>query len=280
MELIPEATTAQPQNPPVIEVQNVSKWYDGPKKGEKIHIVDNINFTVPDIEAGEFLAILGPSGCGKSTVMNMLAGLTKPDTGTVKTFGFEVKGDNPEAVTVQQAYTCFDWLTVQGNVELGLEVAGIKQPQRAELAQDFIAKVGLAGREGAYPRELSGGMKQRVALARALVLRPRLVLMDEPFGALDAQIRAEMQQLLLSLWEEQKNTIFFITHDITEALLLADRIIVLAPRPTKVVYDYHVPFARPRVETLALDDAFVAASQELLKILKEAQGSGQVRVSV
>jgi len=160
----------------------------------------------------------------------MLAGQTAPNIGTVKTFGESINGDNPYAVTVQQAYTTFDWRTVLDNVVLGLEIQKKPVKEREKTAMHYLEKVGLADRAYAFPKELSGGMKQRVAIARALAMKPKLILMDEPFGALDANIREEMQQMLLNIWAEERNTIFFITHDITEAILLADRIVVMSAR--------------------------------------------------
>jgi len=278
-----DVATVKAISPPVIEIKNVSKWFDTPTshdKKAKVDVVHDINLVVEDCPDGEFLAILGPSGCGKSTILNMLAGQTQPNTGTVKTFGVNVLNDNPQAVTVQQAYTCFDWRTVLENVTLGLEIQKVPTKEREATAMHYLEKVGLADRAYAYPKELSGGMKQRVAIARALAMKPKLILMDEPFGALDANIREEMQQLLLTIWGEEKNTIVFITHDITEAVILADRILVMSPRPTTIVQDIEVPFGRPRTEVISGSKEFTDFSHEILKILKNQDGGGQVRISV
>lgn len=273
-----------PTKAPVIELEGVSRWFDVPTpqdKNARVEVVNNVSLIVEDNPNGEFIAILGPSGCGKSTLLNMLAGQVAPNTGTVKTFGNVVMGaDNPNAVTVQQAYTCFDWRTVLSNVTLGLEIQGVSSKEREGVAMHYLEKVGLADRADAYPKELSGGMKQRVAIARALAMKPKLILMDEPFGALDANIREEMQQLLLTIWGEEKNTIVFITHDITEAVILADRIIVMSPRPTTIVKDVLVPFGRPRDEVITGSKEFSDFSHDILKILKNQDGGGQVRVSV
>jgi len=269
--------------PPVIELTHVSKWFDTPKPGEKqakVDVVNDVSLVVDDADAGEFIAILGPSGCGKSTLLNMLAGQVQPSIGTVKTFGEIVEKDNPYAVTVQQAYTCFDWRTVVDNVMLGLEIQGVPRKEREEIAMHYLEKVGLADRAYAYPKELSGGMKQRVAIARALAMKPKLILMDEPFGALDANIREEMQHMLLKIWSEEKNTIVFITHDITEAVILADRIVIMGPRPTTIIKDIVVPFGRPRDEVMTNSKEFTDFAQDVLKILKNQDGGGQVRVSV
>jgi NitT/TauT family transport system ATP-binding protein len=165
-------------------------------------------------------------------------------------------------------------------VEFGLSIQGKPGDERREIAMEYLKKVGLGDRASARPKELSGGMQQRVAIARTLAMKLPIVLMDEPFGALDAQTRSEMQQMLLDLWAEEKNLIVFITHDITEALLLADRIVVLSPRPATVIKDIRVPFPRPRAASLVREEAFMDLSQALLELLKSTPGGGQVRVSV
>lgn len=270
--------------PPVVELRNVSKGY--PTNGEMSFVLKDFSLTIPDDSAGEFVAILGPSGCGKSTVMNLIGGLIKPTSGEVFCFGKPVIQDNAEAVTVQQAYTCLPWRTVQQNIEFGLEIRGVEASKRSQIAKEYMEKVGMGDRARAFPRELSGGMQQRVAIARCMALKPRIMLMDEPFGALDAKIREDMQHLLLDLWHAEHNCVIFITHDITEALLLADRIIVLAGRPATVVSDLRVPFARPRVGEkapvahLASSPEFLKMSQALLELLKSQGSGGQVRVSV
>lgn len=267
--------------PPIVELKNVSKGFPTGRNGtEFVPAIENISLTVPDAEAGEFLVILGPSGCGKSTILNTLAGLTKADSGEINIFGRPVRLPEPSTVMVPQAYTCFPWLTALGNVEFGLSLQNQSGSERRKTATEYLKKVGLGDRLAAYPKQLSGGMQQRVAIARALAVRPPIILMDEPFGALDAQTRAEMQQMLTMLWTEEKNLIIFITHDITEALLLADRIIMLSPRPAKIIHDMMVPFARPRPPSLVYDDNFVNLSQALLQMLKRTPSGGQVRVTV
>jgi NitT/TauT family transport system ATP-binding protein len=268
------------EKPPIIELQNASKWFPDPRNGERLVAVHDISLTVPDEEEGEFVALLGPSCCGKSTILNLVAGLVAPDAGAVRVFGKPVTGPNPLSVTVPQAYTCFPWLRVLGNVEFGLGILGKPKAEQRQIATDYLEKVGLGDRLSAYPRELSGGMQQRVAIARTLALKPPIVLMDEPFGALDAQTRAEMQQMLLRLWTEEQNTILFITHDITEALLLADRVIVLSPRPAKVVHDLRVPFPRPREASIVREETFINLSGALIELLKRTPTEGQVTVTV
>jgi NitT/TauT family transport system ATP-binding protein len=268
----------------VVECRNVSKAYKN--KGKSDTIIEDLNLVIPNEAAGEFTAILGPSGCGKSTLMNMIGGLIPPSSGEIFAFGKKVEGDNPFAVTVQQAYTCLPWLNVQRNVEFGLEIQGVDASHRRSVASEYIHKVGLSDRANAFPKELSGGMQQRVAIARCLAMKPKIMLMDEPFGALDAKIREDMQGLLLKLWNEEKNCVIFITHDITEALLLADRVIVVSSRPAQIIHDMRVPFARPRmgpnaaVQDLAMTPEFLQVSQSVLKLLKQQGSGGQVRVSV
>jgi len=268
----------------VLEIKGVTKVYDN--KGKPDTIMKDFNLVIPNEQAGEFTAVLGPSGSGKSTLMNMVGGLTKPTSGEIFVFGKKIEGDNPYAVTVQQAYTCLPWLTVQRNVEFGLELRGVDKATRRQTANEYLERVGLGDRGSAYPKELSGGMQQRVAIARCLAMKPKMLLMDEPFGALDAKIREDMQGLLLKLWSEEKNCVLFITHDITEALLLADRVIMISSRPAAIIEDMRVPFARPRmgpnapVEDLATTPEFLHVSQQLLHLLKQEGSGGQVRVSI
>jgi NitT/TauT family transport system ATP-binding protein len=270
------------EKPPIVELRGVSKWFPGAENGQRLVAVDNVDLTIPDTEAGEFVALLGPSGCGKSTVLSLIAGMARADAGEVLTYGKPLAGPNPDSVTVPQAYTCFPWLSALGNVQFGLALGlgAVPAGDREERARQYLTKVGLGDRGSARIRELSGGMQQRVAIARTLALKPRMMLMDEPFGALDAQTRSEMQQMLLGLWEEERNLIVFVTHDITEALLLADRVIVLSPRPARIVKDLTVPFARPRQPDIVRQDAFVTMSNALLDLLKKTPDGGHVRVSV
>ncbi|MBS1706313.1 MAG: ABC transporter ATP-binding protein [Armatimonadetes bacterium] len=274
--------TDQPK-PLAIQFENVCKSFPSDKRdgSEPIVVLDHLTFSVEDHPNGEFVAILGPSGSGKSTVLNMLSGLLEPDSGIVQCYGKPITDHNPDAVTVPQSYTCFPWLSVLENVRFGLDLQGKSRSEANQIAEEYLAKVGLADRAEARVNELSGGMQQRVAIARALAVKPRLLLMDEPFGALDASIRTDMQQMLLKIWEEERSTIFFITHDITEALLLADRILVLSTKPAKIIQDLIVPFPRPRSAEIQFDDLFQKLSQSLIALLKTQGGTGgQVRVSL
>lgn len=254
--------------PPVIELRQVSKTFLGPD-GEAVEAVAPLDLTIPDEERGEFVAVLGPSGCGKSTVLNMISGLIEPSAGEILLYGERLAGASHRTVTVPQKYTCFPWLTALGNVAFGLAIQGKPKEEREKTAVEYLQKVGLGDRLRAYPRELSGGMQQRVAIARTLALKPQVVLMDEPFGALDAQTREEMQQMLLSLWETERNTILFITHDIGETLLLADRVVVFSARPARIVADFKVPFSRPREEGLRFEPRFVQTTRQLHDLLRQ-----------
>jgi NitT/TauT family transport system ATP-binding protein len=268
------------ETPNIIELRNVSKSFADARSGESIAVIENLDLKIPSEEAGEFVVLLGPSGCGKTTILKLISGLLKPDEGEVLIKGQLVNGPSPDSATVPQAYTCFPWLTALGNVEFGLAVQGTPKSARREIAHQYLNKVGLRDRIHAYPTQLSGGMQQRVAIARTLAIRPPIVLMDEPFGALDAQTRSEMQQMLLSLWREEKNTIIFVTHDITEALLLADRVIMFSARPAQVVLDELITFGRPRPTSLAYQDQFISMSGALLERLKNVSKSGEVRVTI
>jgi ABC-type nitrate/sulfonate/bicarbonate transport system ATPase subunit len=267
-------------NPPIVELKGTSKRFPDPHHGRPLAVLESVSLVIENEEAGEFVALLGPSGCGKSTILNLISGLLAPDEGEVRVFGEPVRGPSPKSVTVPQAYTCFPWLKVLGNVEFGLALQGMPKAERRPAAIQYLEKVGLGDRLNAYPKELSGGMQQRVAIARTLAVKPPIVLMDEPFGALDAQTRSEMQQMLLQLWAEEKNLIVFVTHDITEALLLADRVLVFSPRPAQIIHDLRVPFPRPRPAALLHDPQFINLSEALLQLLKKTATAGQVRVSV
>jgi NitT/TauT family transport system ATP-binding protein len=216
---------------PIIEFVNVSKRFAENKHEPQLEVLRSFHFKVERKEAGCFVVLLGPSGCGKSTILTLISGLALPDEGEVLINGKPVTGPAHDSATVPQAYTCFPWLTVLQNVEFGLTLQHREKKERKAIAMEYLKKVGLADRWNAYPKQLSGGMQQRVAIARTLAIKPAIVLMDEPFGALDAQTRSEMQQMLMKLWDEEKNTIIFVTHDITEALLLGDRVIVFPTRP-------------------------------------------------
>jgi ABC-type nitrate/sulfonate/bicarbonate transport system ATPase subunit len=256
-------------NPPILEFNSVCKSFKQPRQDQAISVLQDLSFKIENEEAGEFIALLGPSGSGKSTILNLISGMLMPESGSISINGKPITIPNTDSVTVPQAYTCFPWRTVQGNVEFGLEVQGKSKADRSKLAVEYLEKVGLADRKTAMPKELSGGMQQRVAIARTLAMRPAIMLMDEPFGALDAQTRSDMQQMLLRVWEAEKNLIFFITHDIAEALLLANRVLVLGGKPARIVQDIKVPFSRPRDADLTANPLFAGYVQQILAQLRE-----------
>jgi len=268
-----------------ISLRNVSRTFVS-AQGEKIQAVHDINFEVEDVyspegrDVGEFRVLLGPSGCGKSTILRMIAGLDHPDTGQVLVNGQRVTGPGADRGMVFQKYTSFPWLTVADNVAYGLKIQRTPAAERERMVAHLIQAVGLSGFEKAYPDTLSGGMQQRVAIARTLAVRPQVILMDEPFGALDAQTRADMQNLLLKIWEEAASTILFVTHDVEEAIYLGDRLFILSARPGTIVEDVPVPFGRPRNPAVKQSKDFQELVQYVLACLRRAPGSGQVRVSV
>ncbi|MET0135194.1 MAG: ABC transporter ATP-binding protein [Kibdelosporangium sp.] len=222
-----------------------------------------------DIQEGSFVSVLGRSGCGKSTMLNLLAGLTEPTDGTVRYRDQAMTGPNVEIGYLTQSDTLMPWRDVQRNVEMPLEIRGVAPGERKVAAADLIDRVGLKGFEKHYPRELSGGMRRRAGLARMLAGKPETLLMDEPFGALDAQLRTELQEELLRLWQGSGQTVVFVTHDIEEALLLGDRVVVLG-RLGRIVLDRAIDLARPRsVDELRVDPAFVALHGELASALRE-----------
>ncbi|MBB5323243.1 NitT/TauT family transport system ATP-binding protein [Anoxybacillus tepidamans] len=213
-----------------IDIQNLSKVYK--TKNGYFQALDNVSLYVKN---EEFVSIIGPSGCGKSTILRILAGLEEPTSGSVKVSGEEVIGPSKKRGMVFQSYTLFPWLTVRENIEFGLKLKGMREKERKEISDRYLELVGLEKFANSYSKELSGGMKQRVAIARALANQPEVLLMDEPFGALDAQTKQSMQQLLLNIWKKEKTTIVFITHDIDEALFLSQRIYVMEARPGRII---------------------------------------------
>lgn len=268
-----------------IAVRNVAKAFPV-ADGKTVDALQNINFEIEDAysregrDIGEFRVLLGPSGCGKSTLLRLIAGLDRPDSGEVLVNDQPVHGPGKDRGMVFQKYTSFPWLTVADNIAYGLKVNSVPEVKRREIVAQLIQEIGLSGFENAYPETLSGGMQQRVAIARTLALRPAVILMDEPFGALDAQTRSEMQQLLLKVWDETASTILFVTHDVEEAIYLADRIFIMSAHPGTIVEDVQVPFDRPRSLDLKQRTEFHELQNYVLGRLRRAPGNGQVRVSI
>jgi NitT/TauT family transport system ATP-binding protein len=219
----------------------------------------------------EFCVIVGPSGCGKSSLLYLIAGLEDRSGGMIKVGGRPVSDPGADRGMVFQAYTLFPWLTVRQNVEYGPKRKGMPAAERNRIVDYYLNEIGLSGFRDHYPSQLSGGMKQRVAIARAMANDPEVLLMDEPFGALDSQTRHSMQQLLLRVWEHSKKTVLFVTHDIDEAIVLADRVFVMSGRPGLIRKELVVPFARPRDIDLVMEPEFTAMKREILSLLKSDQ---------
>jgi NitT/TauT family transport system ATP-binding protein len=248
----------------VIEIRGVHKEF---VKGERrVLALQDIDLTVAQ---HEFVAILGPSGCGKSTLLNMVAGFDRPSRGSVRVEEEEIVDPSPRRCVVFQEPALFPWLTVMDNVVFGPKNRRQPAAEYRPRAAQIIEQVGLRGFEASYPAELSGGMRQRVGIARVLIMEPKVLLMDEPFGSLDAQTRTLMQELLLALWERHHQTVLFITHDIEEALLLADRVCVMTARPGRIKKSIAVPMPRPRSIELTLSPEFNALRREVLDLIRE-----------
>ncbi|MCG7841362.1 MAG: ABC transporter ATP-binding protein [Methanomassiliicoccales archaeon] len=225
----------------ILEIKDLKKSFPK-KKGEMVAIADfDLN-----VEEGEFVCILGPSGCGKTTILRIIAGLEPPTAGNILLNGKEISEPGSDRGMVFQEFALFPWRTVRRNVEFGLELKGVPAEERRARTDRFIELVGLSGFEDYHPYQLSGGMKQRVGIARALANEPQILLMDEPFGALDAQTRNLMQKELLRIWSETKKTVVFITHSVDEAVFLADRIVVMTARPSSIGETYEIKWERPR----------------------------------
>lgn len=228
-----------------LQLQNISKTFPT-GDGSAVEALSGITLEVKD---SEFVSVLGPSGCGKTTLLRIVAGLEKPTAGTIRLDGEEIGGPSPRMAMIFQEYSLYPWRTVIRNIEFGLEVKGLSKEERRKKAAEYLELVGLRDFADRYPYELSGGMRQRVAVARALAIEPHILLMDEPFGALDAQTRNKLQRELLEIWEKTKKTVLFVTHSVDEAVFLSDRIVILSPRPGRVREIVRVGLPRPRDRT-------------------------------
>jgi NitT/TauT family transport system ATP-binding protein len=256
----------------VLEVQDVGKTFDS-RRGP-VEALRGVDFSV---RKREFVCVIGRSGCGKSTLIRILAGLESPTQGKLLVEGNEVHGPGPDRGMVFQAYTLFPWLTVRQNVMFGLRRTGVDRWNAAEDAMSWIRMVGLNDFADHYPSQLSGGMKQRVAIARALANKPRVLLMDEPFGALDAQTRCTMQSYLQEIWQNVEVTVIFITHDLDEAIYLADRILVLDATPGRVQEIIDVPLPRPRSPEQFVEPRFLAVKQRLEALIHKPEQQQEER---
>lgn len=251
---------------PKLELRNLNKNF--PRGDEVIPVVEDFSITIPNLE---FIAIIGPSGCGKSTLLRLIDGLIPSDSGSIAIDGVDVTGvvGGQGRGMVFQGFDLFPWRTAQGNVEFGLESMGLSSAERHAVALHYIELVGLSGFGDSYPHELSGGMQQRVGLARALAIKPEILLMDEPFGALDVQTRDILQDELLSIWSKEQKTVLFVTHSVEEAIYLADRIAVITPRPARIDQLIDVPFGRPRSEEVKSLPEFLELRHKIWQTLKK-----------
>lgn len=251
------------------------------RAGKRVQAVEDVTLNVANKpQIGELAVFLGPSGCGKSTILKAIAGLLEPDAGTILIDGQEVSGTGRDRGMVFQSYTSFGWLTVRENVEYGLKLRGVAPDERKRQALQILEQVGLKDFADALPKQLSGGMKQRVAIARTLINQPKLVLMDEPFGALDPQTRFGMQALILDVLRRLDNTVLFVTHDISEAVFLADVIFVLSHRPARVLHRIEVPYFEERDPSVKQSARFKQVEAHILDLLQKAEVKGNVRMGL
>lgn len=247
-----------------VAVRRLSHWFGTPRSG--LMVLDDVSLSLAQ---NEFVSVVGTSGCGKSTLLNIIAGLIDPVAGDVLVDGGPVTGPGRDRGVVFQTYTLFPWMPVRKNVEFALKKSGFTKKEKQALVAHYIETVGLKGFENAYPNQLSGGMRQRVAIARALVYNPAVLLMDEPFGALDAQTRGMMQELLLRVWEEHRITVMFITHDVDEAIFMSDRVLVMTARPGKIKQEFAVDLSRPRRYEIMTSPEFVALKHAIVETIRE-----------
>lgn len=250
----------------MLMIEQVSRTFPGVRGGPPTRALDPVTLAIAE---NDFVTILGPSGCGKSTLLRIVAGLDRPTTGRVVLGGRSVRGPGADRGMVFQSYTLFPWLTVAENIAFGLRERRVARPERERIVADYIARVKLKGFERHYPKMLSGGMQQRTAIARALANDPEILLLDEPFGALDNQTRGLMQELLLSIWEEQRKTVLFVTHDIEEAIFLGNRVVVMTARPGRIKADVPVGLDHPRHYTMKTSPEFTALKRRLIEEIRE-----------
>jgi NitT/TauT family transport system ATP-binding protein len=248
-----------------VVIKGVSRTFPGVRGGQPTQALAPVDLSVGE---GDFVAILGPSGCGKSTLLRIVAGLDRPTSGTVTLDGQSIAGPGADRGMVFQSYTLFPWLTVTENIEFGPRERGIPASERRALAEQLMAQVGLTQFANHYPKQLSGGMQQRAALARALANDPKVLLLDEPFGALDHQTRSLMQELLLSIWEKHRKTVLFVTHDIEEAVFMANRVLVMSARPGRFKSEVTVPFAHPRSYKIKTTPEFGRLEEQLTEDIR------------
>ena len=249
-----------------VNIAGVERIFPAQAGGSPVTALTPIDIHVKE---NDFVTILGPSGCGKSTLLRIVAGLDEPTNGLVEIRGDVVVGPGADRGMVFQSYTLFPWLTVERNIEFGLREKGMPAGERRDIVRDYIAKIGLTGFENHYPKQLSGGMQQRVAIARALANDPAILLLDEPFGALDHQTRGLMQELLLNIWEADRKTVLFVTHDIEEAIFLGSRCLVMSARPGRIKADISIPLPHPRHYRMKAKPGFLDLKVRLTDEIRE-----------
>jgi ABC-type nitrate/sulfonate/bicarbonate transport system ATPase subunit len=249
-----------------LAIEGVSRIFPGVHRGAPTRALEPTSLEVLD---NDFVTILGPSGCGKSTLLRLVAGLDHPTSGRITLDGRPVSAPGPDRGMVFQSYTLFPWLTVADNIGFGLREKGVARERRDEVVREWLSRIGLAGFEHHYPKQLSGGMQQRTAIARALANDPAILLLDEPFGALDNQTRALMQELLLGIWERERKTVLFVTHDIEEAIFMASRVVVFTRRPGRIKTEIPVPLPHPRPYTIKTAPEFTALKARLTEEIRE-----------
>ena len=257
----------------MVEIQGVSKIFQKTVKNNSTELkaLSNVNLSIRE---NEFVSIIGPSGCGKTTLLKIIDGLIPCDSGKISINGKQVTAPGPDRAVVFQTFALLPWRTVLANVEFSLELRQIPKEQRTNTARDYLKRVGLADFENHYPHELSGGMQQRAGLARALAVNPMILLMDEPFGSVDAQTRQLLQEELLELWQRERKTVIFITHSMDEAVYLSDRVVVMTPRPGNVAEVLNVPLPRPRLaEEVRRDPKFVDLTNYIWDSLKKTMAN-------
>jgi NitT/TauT family transport system ATP-binding protein len=266
----PKVTDSACGDERIVEIQGVSKSFHKTIKHSSTELKALTNVSL-SIRENEFISIIGPSGCGKTTLLKMIDGLLPCDSGEIKINGRKVTAPGPERAVVFQTFALLPWRTVLANVEFSLELRRVPKEERAKTAREYIRRVGLGEFENHYPHELSGGMQQRAGLARALAVNPMILLMDEPFGSVDAQTRQLLQEELLELWQREQKTVIFVTHSMDEAVYLSDRVVVMTPRPGKVAEILDVPLPRPRMaEDVRRDPRFVDLTNYIWDSLKKA----------
>ena len=246
-------------------IDNVSRIFPGARRRAPTRALEPTNLTIPD---NDFVTIIGPSGCGKSTLLRLVAGLDQPTTGQILLNGIPVSEPGPDRGMVFQSYTLFPWLTVADNIAFGLREKGTPAHRRTAIVREWLVRIDLVSFEHHYPKQLSGGMQQRTAIARALANDPAILLLDEPFGALDNQTRALMQELLLDIWERERKTVLFVTHDIEEAIFLASRVVVMTARPGRIKADVRIDLPHPRRYTIKTRPEFSALKARLTEEIR------------